>query len=406
LADGFEAIVGAEALFMPPDEWLDGVPVQLVLRPADADELAGCLAEARSSRTAVVLSCGRTKLAWGNRPDADGLVRIDLSRLDRIVELNPAEGIATVQAGVPVAELARAAEAQGVRTLLDGSHVGASVGGSIATDAYGPGVTPLRRLRNELLGLEVVLSGGQRTRAGGRVVKNVTGFDLVRLYCGSFGTLGALCEATLRVHPLPEALRVSSRSFATWSEALEALRDGVEGGLDPDGAGLTRRAGAIELLWRLEGGAADVAGRAGALAGERRSEELWRELDVLRTGDPSLAADPDAAKPARVRLFARPSDTRALIDAVEARAGAEALRLVLPLVGVVFCEPEEQRIDALLEAAERESWGLFVESASPAWKVSRDVFGRAPEGLGLMRGLKERFDAERVLAPGRFVGRI
>jgi hypothetical protein len=95
-----------------------------------------------------------------------------------------------------------------------------------------------------------------------------------------------------------------------------------------------------------------------------------------------------------------------LIDAVEARAGAEALRLVLPLVGVVFCEPEEQRIDALLEAAERESWGLFVESASPAWKVSRDVFGRAPEGLGLMRGLKERFDAERVLAPGRFVGRI
>lgn len=397
--NGFEGIVGAEHVRIPPGEALDDVPVHLVVRPGSAAEVAACLAEARARGAALVASGGGSKLAWGNRCDAPGLVRLDLGRLDRLVELEAAEGIATVEAGIDVAALANAAAAHGLCTLLDTSHVGGTVGGSLATEAFGPEFSLDRRTRNEVLGLEVALVEGTVTRSGGRVVKNVTGFDLVRLYCGSFGTLGAITSATLRLRPAPELCWVYGVELADFEAALVRARELVERAVDPQGVAARARGERVELVWLLEGGRVDVAERARRSEAERRDPTDWESLRRARVADPAEGR-------ARVRLFARPSDALGMIGAVERAAGRDAVRLVLPTAGVVFAEPPEEALEPLLQAAARASYGVFVERVSAAWKADHDVFGAPPDALPLMRALKARFDPGRVLAPGRFVAGV
>ncbi len=400
---GFDRIVGAEHVRIPAGEALDGVPVRRVVRPANADQVGACLALAREGHVALIVSGGGTKLAWGNRCDAPGLVRLELGRLDQVVDLDADEGVATVEAGIGVAVLSNHAEPHGLTTLLDTSHAGGTVGGSIATEAFGPEFSLDRRARDELLGLEVALPDGSLTHAGGRVIKNVTGFDLVRLYCGSFGTLGVITRATLRLRPLPARREVHVVELAGFGAALERARELVERGVDAQGVAARPCAERVELIWLLEGSETDVAERARRSAGERRDAAEWEGVRRARVADP--AAPPDEGR-ARVRLFGRPSDTLGMIGAVERAAGRGALRLALPAAGVVFAEPAEEALEAMLEAAVRGPYGALVERASAAWKAGHDVFGAPPDSLALMRALKARFDPERVLAPGRFVAGV
>ena len=215
MADPFERVVGAEYASRPDGETLDGVPVVAVLRPADAGQVAACLADARAHGVAVVAGGGGSKLALGNRSRADELVRLDLGRLGEPAEVQADEGIASFGAGVSVARAERMAGERGMRTTLETGFAGATVGGTIAADPVGVESSLDQRLRHDLLGLEVALPNGTVSWCGGRVVKNVTGFDLVRLYCGSFGTLGVVTRATLRVYPLPESRLVFARECAS-----------------------------------------------------------------------------------------------------------------------------------------------------------------------------------------------
>jgi glycolate oxidase FAD binding subunit len=396
-ARAFERLVGAEHVRLSPAAELDGVPVQLVVSPATQEEVAACLAEARERGVALVPSTGGTKLRWGNRASARALARLDLSRLARIVELDAAEGVATVEAGVRLDALAAAAAAHGKRAHLDSGHAGESAGGVIATEAFGLEYAPGRRVRNELLGLRVALPDGTLARCGGRVVKNVTGFDLVRLQCGAFGTLGVIVEATLRLRPQPAATAVLGRSLPSWREALAFAHDLVARGVEPVGVAAEPAGRGARVFWRLEGSEADLRERAGRAGGEALADPDWQRLRRART---SLAT------PARVRLGARPSDTHALVEACVELAGAAAPLLALPAAGIAFAGAPEPALDALVERAGKQRWLALVEVASPAWKAGRDVFGRPPEALPLMRELRRRFDPAGVLSPGRFVGGI
>lgn len=395
----FEAIVGSAHVRIPPDESLDGVPVQLVVRPGRPEEVARCLQVSARLGAALVASGGGTKLGWGNRSDADGLVRLDLGRLDAIQALDAPEGVATLQAGLGVGTLAGEAAPQGVGARLDSSHAGASVGGSIATDAFGPELLPERRVRDELLGLQVALPNGELTRCGGRVVKNVTGFDLVRLYCGSFGTLGVITEACVRLRPLPTARNVLGLGLPGWGAGLERARELLERAVEPAGAVVVPGERGVELLWRVEGSEADVAVRSRRVAGEARGGADWEAVRRAR------AAPPEGGRGC-VRLSGRPSDLAGMLDAMSRAAGEGALRMLLPAAGIAFVEPAEERLDAVLQTAAERRWGAFVERAPDGWKPGRDVFGAPPEALPLMRELKRRFDPQRTLAPGRFVGGI
>jgi glycolate oxidase FAD binding subunit len=394
----FASIVGDEHVHPPAASTLDGAKVEAVVRPGGAEQVAACLGAAREAGIPLVARGGGSKLHWGNRPDAGALVLLDLSRLNAAPELEPDEGIATVEAGVAVSALARAAAEHGVRTSLDGSFPNATVGGTIAADPIGPTHSIEHRPRNDLLGLQVALPNGELTRAGGKVVKNVTGFDLVRLYCGSLGTLGVITRATLRLRSSPAARLVLRRDFSRLDSALGAAAELMSAPLEPAGIGLRPSGASTALLWLLEGGGPSVAEYAGRFEGEDAGAEAWAELGrEIGTPEPQTGS-------ARVRLGARPTDTASICRKLEGLAGARALRLALPRAGVAFAEIPAESLPELWREAAAQGWMLFVERL-PA-ELDYDVFGPEPGGLPLMRALKRRFDPDRVLAPGRYVGRI
>jgi glycolate oxidase FAD binding subunit len=380
-------------------ESLDGVPFAGTLRPADASEVATLLADARGRGAALVPTGGASKLHWGNRSDAEQLERLDLSGLGGHLEVNAAEGIATVGAGVRAAELERAVREVGKRTRLPGLYAAATVGGTIAADPVGPDSQPDNRLRNELLGIEVALTNGELTRSGGRVVKNVTGFDLVRMYCGSLGTLGVITLATLRLWPLPESRTVRVREFGSVDAAIEAAHAILVRGVQPAGLAVLPDDAGAKLVWCIEGAKVDVEERGTRVEGERVDESQWSEAARSIAG-----AEVPAGGNCVVRMSGRPSDAAPIARSLAEAGGC--LRAALPALAMLWAVVEEAALPGLAERAEQSRWTLFVERADPACKSGRDVFAPLPDGLPLMRALKARFDPERVLNPGRFVGGI
>jgi glycolate oxidase FAD binding subunit len=325
-------------------------------------------------------------------------VRLELGRIREHVEVDPDEGIATFDAGVRIGELARRLAACGKTSLLAERPPEGTAGGALAADPFVPDWTLDRRLPNEVLGVEIALANGELAFAGGRVVKNVTGFDLVRLYCGSLGTLGVITRATVRLRAAPACERVVCARFPSLEAGIRAFAcaavssEPAAAALRPDGAG-------AELICRLTGAAKAVELQAARFPGETAKLERWTQVRAE-------LATPPAAGRARVRLSARPSDVEALCRGVTEAAGAAALRSVYPLAGSVIAEVEDSAIAGLFAVAERLDALLCAERAPGAGPAPCDVFGPPPSSLALMRAVKLRFDPRRVLAPGRFIGGI
>ena len=307
----FAPIVGTEHVQPPSAPTFGGAKLEAVVRPGSAEEVAACLGAARSEGIPLIARGGGSKLHWGNPPDVSALVLLDLGRLNAAPELQPEEGIATAEAGVRVDALARAAAERGSCISLPNIFPEATVGGTIAADPPGPSHSVERQARNDLLGLEVALPTGELTRAGGKVVKNVTGFDLVRLYCGSLGTLGVITSATLRLRSLPRARRVLRRDSDELDAALSAATELMQTPLELAGVALEPGSEGWGLLWLLEGGETSVAEFAGRFVGDPASDEDWRAVG-REIGEPQRVNGH-----ARVRLGARPSDTRSLCQQLE-----------------------------------------------------------------------------------------
>jgi glycolate oxidase FAD binding subunit len=395
----FEDVVGADHVLRGDPASIDGVPVRQRVQPSSPAQVAECLRAARDAREPVVPAGGRTKLHWGHPPDARAVTLLDTSRLDAPFELDPEEGIGTFGAGVRVGAVEQAAWAAGKRTLAPSVPAQATLGGVIASDPVEPERSSGRRFRDDLLGLEVAVTSGALTRSGGRVVKNVTGFDLVRLYAGSFGTLGVITRVTLRLRPLPGERRCLFRTCASLDEALGVARALLEAGVEPDGVAAIPAPNGVRLLWLLEGGPGELDARAARFPGESAPAEDWTEVA-------HRVADLESPRPgvARVRIGGRPSDTASIAGALERDLGRDALAIALPLAGIVLAWLPEDALPGWIESAARSQWAVLVERAAPELRARVDVFGRPDASLPLMRALKARFDPDRILAPGRFVG--
>jgi glycolate oxidase FAD binding subunit len=394
VGDAFEAIVGAARVERPAHERIAGARVAAVVRPATAEQVAGCLRAAAETRTAVVARGGGTKQHLGNALDADECAVLALDEIASCCELEPDEGIATLDAGVRLADFAARAAALGKTTHLPSLHAGATLGGTLAVDPVGPDWTLDRRARNEVLGIEVALANGELATAGGRVVKNVTGFDLARLYCGSFGTLGVITRATVRLRAAPERRLLVRGEFGTLENALASFWRAAAAA-EPTAAAIVAGSAGAELLALFEGPAAAVALQAARMPADPAPDARWVELCAGLALPPSLGR-------ARVRLAARPSDVADLCRLLDAAGARE--RLVLPLAGAVFAELPDDALPACAGALAGRDAIFFAERAPGAGPLAADVFGATPDALALMRALKARFDPQRVLAPGRFAG--
>jgi len=202
-----ESIVGADGL-LPPEPAgafaVDGLTPQAAVAPASYEQVAEVMGYAHAEELAVIPWGGGAHIHTGNVP-ARYDIALSLSRLNAVVEHEPADLTTTVQAGMTLSELQGRLGAAGQLLPLDppgGER--ATIGGILAANASGPWRHAFGSARDMTIGLRVVTAEGRITRAGGRVVKNVAGYDLCKLYVGSLGTLGVIVEATFKLAPLPQ----------------------------------------------------------------------------------------------------------------------------------------------------------------------------------------------------------
>jgi len=384
---------------------IDGVEVGVTLRPRDAEALARAIRGLAERGLAVVPIGGSCHLELGNRPRrVDAL--LCTSRLARI-EFEPAEGVCFAGAGVRLGALRARTSNDGWEIPLDAPD-DASVGGAIAAAAVGPRTQGFGAPRDVVLGLEVVLGSGERTRCGGRVVKNVTGYDLAKLYTGSQGALGVIEGAWLRLRPRPACLRVLE--FPARARA-DAIARAVAASRLPSARACALRgeaAGALAGRVELAGAEASVLRDASWLAREHGAKECGADaIDALRAEQHASGAPHGV----RFRIPVLPS----AIEATLAALPPEAQVLVYPGLRLCYARfslasPDDaagaERAFASAAAAARASAGSFrCESGPPAAKRGHDVFGPMAAGeVALARALKSRFDPRGVLSPGRFVG--
>ena len=188
------------------DDLVDLVVPGLVARPTSTQQVSEVLRAAAAHGLTVVPRGRGTKMTWG-MPPSSADVLVDLGAMDQVLDHQAGDLIVETQAGVRLAELQALVGKEGQRLVLDETVPGASVGGTLATNASGPQRVLVGTARDLLIGITVVRADGVVAKAGGRVVKNVAGYDLGKLMIGSFGTLAVVTEALFRLHPDPPVQR-------------------------------------------------------------------------------------------------------------------------------------------------------------------------------------------------------
>jgi len=216
------------------DEALTATPVVplAVVRPGSTDEVAAILRLADESGTPVTARGSGTGLSGGAVPVAGGIV-VAFDRMNAVIEIDTANHMAVVQPGVILAELDDALRPHGLVYPVFPGENSASLGGNVATNAGGMRAVKYGVTRNQVLGLEVVLPGGEVIRTGGKVVKATSGYDLTQLIVGSEGTLALVTEATLRLHPRLEHSATVLAPFATLDEVTAVVPEIVRSGVGP-----------------------------------------------------------------------------------------------------------------------------------------------------------------------------
>ena len=406
-----------------------------VVCPSEVAEVSAVLEWAHRSDIAVYPIGGRTLSHLGNTPNRPGIA-LDMTRLDRMIDFQPADLTVRVQAGMTVSQLDSALRQDGKYVPLAPplAHR-ATVGGTLATGISGPMRAAYGLPRDWLIGISVVGADGTMSKAGGQVVKNVTGYDLNRLYTGSLGTLAVITEATFKITPAPTAWAAIIAAFENNSAAVVACRTLLSQPfaplalhvLNPSAA---RRPGDFNLPVGYGPVAiALIAGRPASV--KRRVEDTaltWLDAaSALRIADEAEAAtltelladfpvNPADPPSVCVRLNTSPDALENLLALAEHDIGGEAPGVVadagfgggrLMSWGGISSENAVQvaeRLRHVQSTAASLGGDAIVETCPQAVKELIDVWGPAPSGMGIMRRIKRQFDPTGVLNPGRFIG--
>jgi glycolate oxidase FAD binding subunit len=379
------------------------MPTQIT--PGSFEEAAAALREASAAGHAVRIVGGASK-PWG-RTVADPDVEVHASGLNRILEHNEGDLTAVLEAGVPLGRAQQQFAAAGQMLALDpylGASHEATIGGILATGDSGPLRHRYGAGRDLVLGMTVALSDGTIARSGGKVIKNVAGYDIAKLFCGSLGTLGMILSVSLRLHPLP-AETVTTLGVTADPERLCAAARTL--------SGAPLELEALDLAWRA--GRGGLLARSGGVEARRRAERaagLMREVRLeqieIVDADGELWARQRAgqrsAQRVLMRVAARPSELAQVLEAADA---CEATVVGRAALGQSFLELDPGAIRRLVSRLPRAAqWSVL--DASPTVRGALDPWGRAPDPqlLELMRRVKARFDPAQVCSPGAFVGGI
>ena len=417
---------------------IDGLTPALAVAPHDIGELSQVMAAAHEAGLAVAPWGGGTRMDLGNVIRGLDVVA-DLSQLNGVVQHNPADLTATVQAGITLSDLQSRLAEHGQFVALDPPLPDrASVGGTLAVGTAGPLKWRFGSPRDLVLGIKTVQSDGTIVNSGGQVVKNVSGYDLVRLNVGALGSLGIIAEVSLRLMPLPRDEATVLAGFDSGRRSLSAGMDIFHSQVMP--MALTCFDGFVKKLTGVAsvGGSHFVAVRLGG-----RPRTVQRELsecassmrgngavsvETLTQGDAialwrrlaDFGWEEDNAPTIGGRAVVLPTRVADVADAIlEADAS-------LGLVPTIMSEPaygtlrvgwftqnaqvSNEDLACILErvrAAVYDAGGrLTIERCPLEVKSTIDVWDVPEDNLTIMRRMKEQYDPKGVLNPGRFVGRI
>jgi glycolate oxidase FAD binding subunit len=388
-----------------PGDTVAEVPARWVAAPGTVKAVTEIMRVANRHRLAVVPRGAGTKLDWGSSPTRLDLV-LDTGRLAGVWQHSPDGLVAEVGAGTPLRAVQSALAKAGQRVALDPASADGTIGGVVATDEAGPLRHRFGAPREQLIGVSYVLVDGTLASSAGRIARSATGQDVGQLLFGSFGALGILVSATFRVHPTPAAQIWVSRSVWTPLEVHDLVGELLAGQLAPAAVevNLPGTNGTLAVL--LEGAPGRVSTRA-----EQAAAVLGGDASIS-TGPPSWwGRYPFSTGDVALKLAVPISDLHAAVYALRDAAGATVPVRGSAGVGVVHAalpgDTAPERVAAVLDAVRgvlmARGGSCMVLTAPPRVRAAIDVWGDVA-GLALLRQVKQRFDPDRRLAPGRFLG--
>ena len=423
---GDDALVAVERL---PRYAVDCIAPEVAVRPATVEAVSKTLSFASAQGKQVVPWGGGTQMCLGNTPRGVDMV-LGLGRLDRVLFHEPADLVASVQAGTTLQALQDELQKHGQVLPIEAPFPReATIGGVLAANASGPSRLGYGTARDWLIGIRVVHSDGTVTKAGGRVVKNVTGYDLNKLYVGSLGTLGVIVEATFKLAPMPNEIGTMAATFPTLSAALQAAGEHLRQSTMPHALQVINRdvmgrlpemgGGEAALLVRFDGRTTPVVRRlddsaqsltsAGAVSVDRlappEGSGLWQALTDLGWSNES---PPHLV----LKVHCLPSQLGEVLDLVNGNPGALGRPGIIADVGwgtlrFLWWEEDVPALDAisrLRQGTHHIQAHVVVERCSPEVKQRLDVWGEFHEGMEIMGRIKQQLDPAGILNPGRFVG--
>lgn len=394
-----------------------GLQPSRVFRPTSLEEAEDAVRQSATDRLRLVFVGGGTELDLGAPPVGLDAV-ISTEGLGKVLEYAPLDQIVTVEAGVSLATLQTLLKGKRQMLALDPPWAErATMGGIVATNAFGPRRTRYGSVRDLIIGVTLIRADGTRAKGGGKVVKNVAGFDLPKLMVGSLGSLGLIGTVTFRLHPLPESSSTVVFSRTSPAAVGRLVAEFRKGQFEPSAVAVLWSEGGLDLGCRFEGFDAGVRKQRDHLAA------LARQLDFPNEVLDGSAADGfwsrqasvrEAPASVRAKLSTQPTDLpRAAAEVWPmVRDALQAPRAVFyPTLGLAFAGGNMRDADAMANAVARArkalapSGGHLVLHAAPAELRARtDVWGAAPPGFGLFSRVKDALDPDHRLAPGRTVG--
>lgn len=386
------------SIALPASYTLAGQQPQRVVQPTTIAELATVVGEAARTHTAIV-PWGAGSRQWLTNPPTRYDVALDLCRLDRLIEYHPADLVVMVEAGVTLGTVQSHLAAQGQWLPWDPfAPLDATIGGLLATAAWGPLRLGYGGPREWLLGMQVVLGDGRLVQSGGRVVKNVAGYDTHKLHLGAFGTLGVIAMATFKVAPLPEQMASLRVTLPTVTEALHTATALRQPPLQPVALTITVNE-TVTLTVRFAGVAAAVA-RQLALAADR----CGRHRDVtVQHNDREWWSTP-IMPPLDQTLWLRIGvpDHRLTTAVNTTLQIAQPNLTIFPGLGLCYARWPAAAASHLL--ALRQTLGGIGGYVVVEYGLHGiDRWGPPPPSIDLMHTLRQRWDPAGILNPGRWL---
>lgn len=393
---------------------------------ADAASLAEVVRQCRASNEAIYPLGGGTALDYGVKPQQPG-VGLSLSQMNRVIDYPARDMTITVEAGITIEALAEIMAAEGQRLPIDAARASrATLGGVVATNFSGPRRYGYGTIRDYVIGISAVDGLGVEFKGGGRVVKNVAGYDFCKLLTGSLGTLGVITQVTLKVRPVVEASAWLTCDLPDWNRAETLLDALVSSRVTPAAIELVYgpewQEGATggdasrpRLLVGLEGTSVEVDWMLAQLEEEwqglgqtqatklidSQAAELWSRLTEFPAAEgASLVVKFNVVPSATTRIMARLLEVDPECS-IQAHAGNGIV------IGRMKNFSVDQALSVLvrdLQPAARAAGGNAVVLSCAAGELTRQaVWGGMGNDADLMRAVKQQFDPQGLLNPGRFV---